>query len=59
MKWFALVMSLLYVVTGCLLLLTAALPMIQAYRSAIGGVLIAYGLVRGVLWVRKNKAAGQ
>lgn len=59
MKWFALVMSLLYVVAGCLLLFTTAIPFVQAYRPVIGGVLVAYGLVRGVLWLRKNKAEGQ
>ncbi len=59
MKWFALVMSLLYVVAGCLLLFTTAIPVIQEYRAAIGGVLVVYGAVRGVIWYRKNKAEGQ
>lgn len=59
MKWFALAMSLLYVVAGCLLLLTTAMPMVQEYRTAIGGVLVAYGVVRGVIWLRKNRAEGQ
>lgn len=59
MKWFALVMSLLYVVAGCLLLFTTAIPVVQEYRSAIGGVLVAYGVIRGVIWLRKNRAEGQ
>jgi uncharacterized membrane protein HdeD (DUF308 family) len=58
MKWFALAMSVLYVVVGCLLLLTTALPAVGTYRSAIGAVLIVYGLLRSVLWYRKNKAEG-
>lgn len=55
MKWFALAMSMLYVAAGCLLLFTDALPMIDVYRSAIGSVLLAYGLIRGVLWYRKDR----
>lgn len=59
MKWFALVMSLLYVVAGCLLLFTTAMPAIDTFRTAIGAVLIAYGVIRGVVWIRKNKAEGR
>lgn len=59
MKWFALVMSGLYVVAGCLLLFTDALPMIDVYRQGIGGVLLGYGLLRGVMWYRKDRRSGQ
>lgn len=53
MKWFALAMSALYIVAGCLLLFTSMLQMIQVYRAPIGGVLLAYGVIRGAMWYRK------
>ncbi|MEZ4808659.1 MAG: hypothetical protein R2815_14440 [Flavobacteriales bacterium] len=55
MKWFALVMSVVYVIAGCLLIFTSfAADVIRDYRMVLGGVLIGYGLLRGSLWVRKH-----
>ena len=54
MKWFSLCMSVAYIVLGCLLLFTPMLEeVIDMYRSAIGGVLIGYGVLRGGLWLRR------
>ncbi|MBK9759968.1 MAG: hypothetical protein IPO90_08375 [Flavobacteriales bacterium] len=54
MKFFALVMSALYVLGGSALLLTDWLEdIIRSYRLPIGIMLIGYGVVRAYLWRRK------
>ncbi len=54
MKYFALVMSALYVLLGCLFVFTPVLgEQIRTFRLPIGLMMIAYGLVRAFLWRRK------
>lgn len=54
MKYFALVMSTLYVLVGCLFIFTDVLAeQITAFRLPLGLMLIAYGVVRAYLWRRK------
>lgn len=54
MKYFALVMSALYVLVGCIFLFTDALQTrISAWRLPLGIMLVAYGVVRAYLWRRK------
>ena len=60
MKWFSLCMSVVYIVLGCLLLFTPLLQnVIDTYRSAIGGVLIGYGVLRGGLWIRRYRSESE
>lgn len=55
MKYFALVMSMVYAVAGCLLVFTNFMyPQISRFRIPLGLVLVVYGLVRGVMWQRKQ-----
>lgn len=54
MKYFALVMSALYVLVGCLFLFTdMLLEQIRMFRLPLGFLLVAYGVVRAYLWRRK------
>ncbi len=57
MKWFAVFMSVVYIVAGCIMLFTnIAGDVVSQYRTIFGAVLVGYGVLRGVLWFRKNKA---
>ena len=54
MKYFALVMSALYVLAGCLFIFTAVLrEQITVFRLPLGLMLVAYGVVRAYFWRRK------
>lgn len=54
MKYFALVMSTLYVLAGCLFLFTDVLAeQISTFRVPLGLMLVGYGVVRAYLWRRK------
>ena len=58
MKYFALVMSAIYVAAGLgFLFTTVAIDLIPRYRLPLGLLLLGYGIVRFVLWWRKNKRA--
>ncbi|MCB0773750.1 MAG: hypothetical protein KDB93_10280 [Flavobacteriales bacterium] len=55
MKYFALLMSVLYLVVGTLLLVSPGfLPQVTRFRLPLGIILLAYGLVRGAMWRRKQ-----
>ena len=55
MKYFALVMSLVYILFGCLFLFTNFLQwQISQYRVPLGLVLVGYGILRSYLWRKKN-----
>jgi len=55
MKYFALVMSLVYILFGCLFLLTNFMQVqISQYRVPLGLVLVCYGAVRSYMWRKKN-----
>jgi len=55
MKYFSLVMSLLYGLAGALLLFTDFLkPEITRFRIPLGVVLVAYGVLRGLMWRAKR-----
>ena len=53
MKWFALAMSMLYIVVGGMLLFTESLWQVTRYRIPLGILLMVYGVVRGFMWRRK------
>lgn len=54
MKWFALIMSLIYAVVGALLLLDETFfVQITRFRAPLGILLVVYGVVRGFMWQRK------
>ncbi len=54
MKYFALGMSILYLLVAVLLLFTDAMSArIASFRVPLGLVLLAYGLMRGWIWWRK------
>lgn len=54
MKWLALVMSAIYLVVGALLLLDETFfAQITRYRTPLGLLLVAYGVMRGFMWRRK------
>jgi hypothetical protein len=54
MKYFALVMSALYVLVGCLFIFTDVLAeQIRTFRLPLGLMLVAYGVVRAYFWRRK------
>ncbi len=54
MKYFALGMSVLYVVVGVLLLLSPSfLDQITQFRLPLGIALLVYGVVRAFIWRRK------
>lgn len=53
MKWFALVMSVLYLAVGAMLLFTDLLWQVSHFRIPLGLLLVTYGVVRGFLWRRK------
>lgn len=54
MKYFALVMSTLYVLAGCLFIFTDVLAeQISTFRVPLGLMLVGYGVVRAYLWRRK------
>lgn len=56
LSWFALAMSVFYLVMGLLFLTTDVLiGPLPHYRPAIGGVLLGYGLLRGWMWFRKRQ----
>lgn len=55
MKYFALTMSVVYVLAGCLILFTNFLsPEITRFRVPFGTLLVIYGGVRGFMWQRKQ-----
>ena len=55
MKYFALAMSLIYVVAGAMLLFTNFMAMeITSYRVPLGLVLIGYGILRWFMWRKKQ-----
>ena len=55
MRYFALVMSLVYILFGCLFLFTNFLQwQIPQYRVPLGIVLVCYGILRSYMWRRKN-----
>lgn len=55
MKWFALVMSAIYLVVGALLLLDETFfAQITRFRLPMGLLLVAYGVIRGEMWRRKE-----
>ena len=55
MKYFALAMSLIYVVAGAMLLFTNFLAAeITSYRVPLALVLIGYGVMRWFMWRRKQ-----
>jgi hypothetical protein len=54
MKYFALVMSTLYVLAGCLFIFTDVLQeQITSFRLPLGLMFVGYGVVRAYLWRRK------
>ena len=54
MKYFALSMSVLYVLVGCLFVFTDVLrEHIRNFRMPLGLMLMAYGVVRAYMWRRK------
>ncbi len=54
MKYFALAMSVLYVLAGCAFLFTDAfVQLIPKYRLVLGLLLLGYGVVRAYMWRRK------
>lgn len=60
MKYFALLMSLIYGLVGCLFLFTAFMQwQIPRYRVPLGLVLLGYGLLRGWMWYRKDMQSRQ
>lgn len=55
MKYFALGMSVLYVVVGALLLLSPGfMGQITQFRLPLGIALLVYGVVRAIIWRRKS-----
>ncbi|HQY79957.1 MAG: hypothetical protein IPO60_11355 [Flavobacteriales bacterium] len=55
MKYFALIMSVVYAVAGCLILFTNFLyPQVSRFRVPLGIILLIYGAVRGFMWQRKQ-----
>ena len=55
MKYFALTMSVVYVLAGLMILFTNFLtPEITRFRIPLGLVLVAYGVVRGFMWRQKQ-----
>ncbi len=55
MRWFALAMSAIYIIVGCLFLITdVALDLIPHFRPALAVVLITYGVLRGWKWMRNQ-----
>lgn len=53
MKYFALVMSVVYLVLGAMILFTNILPQINRFRIPLGIVLMIYGVIRGLMWRHK------
>lgn len=55
MKYFALTMSVVYVLAGCMILFTNFLSQeISRFRLPLGLVLVAYGVIRGFMWRQKQ-----
>lgn len=55
MKYFALTMSVVYLLAGCMILFTNFLsPEISRFRIPLGLVLVAYGVIRGFMWRQKQ-----
>lgn len=55
MKYFALIMSVLYVAAGAMLLFDDTfLPQVRKFRFILGGVLLGYGILRGIMWRQKD-----
>ena len=55
MRWFALAMSAIYIIVGCLFLFTdVALDTVPRFRPGLATVLITYGLLRGWKWMRSQ-----
>lgn len=60
MKYFALVMSLAYMGVGALILFTNfMLLQISRFRVPLGVILLAYGVVRIIMWQRKQVQSQQ
>ncbi len=55
MKYFALVMSVVYLTIGGLILFTNFMyPQVTRFRVPLGLVLVIYGIIRGLMWRRKE-----
>ena len=54
MKYFALTMSVVYALAGCMILFTDFLPQVSKFRIPLGIILLVYGAVRGFMWQRKQ-----
>ena len=55
MKYFALTMSVVYLLAGCMILFTNFLSHeISRFRIPFGILLVVYGGVRGFMWQRKQ-----
>ncbi|MBP8824056.1 MAG: hypothetical protein KBH07_10455 [Flavobacteriales bacterium] len=55
MKYFALVMSMAYIVVGALILFADGfLPQVTRFRVPLGLILLGYGVLRAVMWKRKD-----
>lgn len=55
MKYFALTMSVVYLLAGCMILFTDFLsPEITRFRLPLGIVLVVYGIIRGFMWRQKQ-----
>lgn len=55
MKYFALVMSVVYLTIGGLILFTNFMyPQVIRFRVPLGLVLVIYGIIRGLMWRRKE-----
>lgn len=55
-RYFALIMTVVYVAAGLSLLFTDVLgDTVTRYRKAIGAILVAYGILRAVLYFARRK----
>ncbi len=58
-KYFALIMTVVYITAGLALLFTDVLDdTVTRYRKAIGAILVGYGILRAVLYFSRRKGAG-
>lgn len=55
MKYFALVMSVAYMLVGTMILVAPGfLPQLTRFRLPLGVILVGYGALRAVMWKRKD-----
>lgn len=60
MKYFALVMSVTYMLVGALIVFSPGfLPQVIHFRLPLGLVLLGYGALRAVMWKRKEARGRQ